>query len=148
MLKKLVVPVVVAGALAAGVVSVGAADAGTPAPLAAAHSGVTAKAGDPHLRAWLRAHRREIRRHGLVISAKAIGVTPTTLVAELRSGMSIAEVAAQHDVATQTVISALTGAATAKVDAAVSDHKLTTAQAQAIEAALPRYLAKAVSRVF
>ena len=147
-MKKLFVPLAVAGALAVGGVSVGAAYAGTPAPVATAHSGDAAQGGGQHLRTWLRAHRRQIRRHGLTVSAKAIGVTPKALVAELRSGKSIADVAAQHNVGLQTVIGALTTAATAKVDAAVTDHKLSAAQAQAIESALPRYLAKAVNRVF
>lgn len=148
MLKKLLVPLAITGVLAAGGVSVGAAYAGTPAPVSAAHSGVTASGGRQHLRTWLRAHRREIRRHGVMVSAKAIGVTPQALVAELRSGHSIADVAAQHNVGLQTVIGALTTAVTAKVNAAVSDHKLTAAQAQAIESALPRYLTKAVNRIF
>ena len=48
---------------------------------------------------------------------------------------------------TQTVVTALANAADAKINTAVTDHKLSQAQAQKIEAVLPKYLTKAVDRV-
>jgi len=149
MMKKVIAPVVIAGALLGGVAIAGAASASTspPASTAAATPSTTNQAGKPHLRAWLRAHRREIRRDGVAISAKTIGVTPQALVAELRTGKSVAEVAGEHNVGVQTVVNALENAADAKINAAVTDHKLTQAQAQKIEAVLPTYLTKAVDRV-
>ncbi len=54
--------------------------------------------GKHPLRAWLRAHRRAVARHTVQISAQAIGVPPKTLVAALRAGQSIAQVASSHNV--------------------------------------------------
>ena len=148
MMKKVIAPVVIAGALLGGVAIAGAASASTSTPAATATATTsTNQAGKPHLRAWLRAHRREIRRDGVAISAKTIGVTPQALVAELRTGKSVAEVAGEHNVSAQTVVNALENAADAKINTAVTDHKLTQAQAQKIEAVLPKYLTKAVDRV-
>jgi len=146
MMKKVIVPVVIAGALLGGAAVAGAATSTSPAPPAVAASSPN-HAAHPHLRAWLRAHRHEIRRDGVAISAKTIGVTPQALVAELRSGKSIAEVAGEHNVSAQTVVDALANAADARINAAVTDHKLTQAQAQKIEAVLPKYLTRAVDRV-
>src|ERR1700722_9445678 len=152
MMKKVIAPVVIAGALLGGLAVAGAASASTsaststPASTVAATSSTTNQAGKPHLRAWLRAHRREIRRDGVAISAKTIGVTPQALVAELRTGKSVAEVAGEHNVSAQTVVNALENAADARINTAVTDHKLSQAQAQKIEAVLPKYLTKAVDR--
>jgi hypothetical protein len=145
-LKKLIAPLVIGGALLGGVASAGSAYAGTPTP--AATAAPSTHTGRQQLRAWLRAHRRQIRRDAVTISAKAIGVTSTQLVTELRSGTSIAAVAGQHNVSAQSVINALVSAADAKVNRALTDHKLTSAAAAAIEAALPTYVTKAVSHTF
>ena len=113
MVKKIVIPVLVAGALFGGALSAGTASATTPTTTATtatpATSATAAPAADGHLaaRAWLRAHRRRLRREGAAISAKAIGVTTKALVTELRTGKSVAEVAAEHGVSAQTVVNAL-----------------------------------------
>jgi transposase-like protein len=145
-LKKLIAPLVIGGVLLGGVASAGVAAAATPA--ATASAAAPTHAGKHALRAWLRAHRRELRRDGIAISAKTIGVTPKALVAELRSGQSIAAVAGAHGVSAQTVVNALSSAADTKIGQAVTDHKLTSAQAATIEAALPGYLTKAVNHTF
>jgi hypothetical protein len=141
MLKKTIASLVVGGALLGGVASVGTAYAA--APTTATASSTTA--AHP-LRTWLKAHRKEIRKAGIDISAKTIGVTPKALVTELRSGKSVAQVASEHNVSTQTVVNALVGAADGKVDQAVTNGKLTSAQAAKITAALPGYITKAVDR--
>jgi len=144
MLKKIVAPVVIAGALlGAGLAASTSAYAAAP-PTAAS---VTVHASKQSLRAWLRAHRVELRREGAAISAKTIGVTPQVLLSELRSGKSIAQVAGEHNVSAQTVVNALDSAADTKIAQAVTDHTLTQTQAQKIEAALPKYLTAAVNRV-
>ena len=66
---------------------------------------------------------------------------------ELKSGKSVAQVAGEHGVSTQTVVNALVGAADAKVDQAVTNQKLTSAEAAKIKAALPTYITKAVNRI-
>jgi DNA-binding CsgD family transcriptional regulator len=145
--KKFVAPVVIAGLLSGGVAATaGTASATTPAPSTAA--GVPATGGHHGVKAWLRAHRRQLRKAGLVISAQAIGVTPQALRVELQSGKSVAEVAGEHGVSVQTVVNALTSAADARVAQAVAAHKLSATQAAAIKAALPQRLTKAVNHVY
>lgn len=146
MLKKLIAPVVIAGALLGGVATAGTAYASAPAP-ATVTASATAKVAHP-LRAWVRKHRRQIRRAGLAVSAKAIGVTPQALATELKSGKSIAQVADEHNVSSQSVVDALVDAADARVTQAVSNHKLTSAQASKIDAALPGYITKVVNHTF
>jgi hypothetical protein len=147
MLKKIVAPVIVAGVLLGGAVSMGTASAATPTTSANTATATT-PAGHPKVRAWLRAHRRRLRREGAAISAKTIGVTTQDLVTELRSGKSVAEVAGEHGVSVQTVVNALVSAADARVDQAVANHKLTSAQGTTIKAKLPTWATKAVNHVF
>ena len=143
-LKKVIAPVVIAGALlGGGIATTGAAYASTPAATPS-----TATTGAHAVKAWVKAHRREIRKAGVAVSAKAIGVTPADLVTELRSGKSIAQVASEHNVSSQTVESALVKGADSKVAKAVSTNKLSSTLADKIEAALPGYVAKAVNHVF
>jgi hypothetical protein len=87
-------------------------------------------------------------REGAVISAKTIGVTTKDLVTELRSGKSVADVAGEHGVSVQTVVNALVTAADGRVDKAVAADKLTSAQATAVKAKLPTWVAKVVNHVF
>ncbi len=143
MLKKTVAPLVIAAALLGGLAVSTSAYAAAPPTAASA----TVHAGKQPLRAWLRAHRVEIRREGAIISAKTIGVTPQVLFSELHSGKSIAEVAGEHNVSAQTVVNALDSAVDAKITQAVTDHTLTQTRAQKIEAVLPKYLTDAVNRV-
>jgi hypothetical protein len=146
MLKKIIAPLVVAGVLAGGVATAGAAYASTPTTATTASATGHAQGQKAH--AWLRSHRRQLRRAGLAISAKTIGVTPKALAAELHAGKSIADVAGEHNVSTQTVTMALTNAADAKINQAVTNHKLTPAQASKIEARVPALVAKAVAHTF
>jgi hypothetical protein len=145
LLKKYVAPIVIGAALLGSVATAGVASASTPtaAVTATAPTGSHAAA-----KAWLKAHRRQLRKAGLAISAKAIGVTSKELATELRSGKSIAQVAGEHNVSAQTVVTDLTTAADAKINQAVTDHKLTATQAAKINAALPGLLTKAVNHVF
>ncbi len=157
MLKKLIAPVVLSGALlgslAVGGVAFAAAPATPATPAAApAATAVTSAthhtdAGKGKLRAWLRAHRKVIRAKVVAISAATIGVTPPALVAELKTGKSIAQVATEHNVDPTTVVTALSKAADTVVAQAVTDHKLTQAQADRIDALLPARITKIVDRV-
>lgn len=149
MFKKLIAPVAIAGVLLGGAAA-GTASAATPAAATPATATATAPAGvgHPALKAWLKAHRRQLRKAGLAVSAKAIGVTPQALRAELKSGKSVATVAGEHGVSTQTVVNALTSAADTWIDQAVPAKKLTPSEAAAIKAALPARLTKAVNHVF
>ncbi len=152
MLKKVLAPVVLVGALLGGALAAGTASAATPGTaspsITAAPAATPATAGKQGAHGWLRNHRRQLRRAGAAISAKTIGVTTKALVTELRSGKSVAQVAGEHGVSTQTVVDALVSAADARVDKAVSNQKLTSAQAATIKAKLPALVAKAVNHVF
>ncbi len=152
MLKKVLAPVVLVAVLAGGALTAGTASAATPTAASpsttAAPAAVPASSGHHGARGWLRTHRRQLRRAGAVTSAKAIGVTTKVLVTELRSGKSVAQVAGEHGVSTQTVVDALVSGADARVDQAVADQKLTSAQATTIKAKLPTLVAKAVNHVF
>jgi hypothetical protein len=96
----------------------------------------------------LRAHRKGIREEVVAISSKTIGVTPQDLVSELKSGKSIADVAAEHSVSAQTVVNALVAAGDAKISQAVTDHKISSTEASKIEAALPGLATKVVNHTF
>jgi uncharacterized protein (DUF433 family) len=91
---------------------------------------------------------RRILRRGVQLAAKTIGVTPRELKTELRAGKSIADVASEHNVNPQTVVTALVDAATKKIDAAEAAGKLTAAQGTKIEANLPNRIDKLVHRHF
>lgn len=148
MLRKTLASLAVGGIMVGGtvgLVGVGAASAATPAPTATTATSKTA--GHP-FRAWLKAHRKEIRQAFVTTSAKAIGVTPQQLVSELRSGKSVAQVAGEHNVSVQTVVGALVQAADAKINQAVADHQLTSAQGSKLESLVPGWATKAVNHTF
>lgn len=144
MLKKIVVPVVIGGALLGGVATAGTASAATPTTPAAAQ----AHAAKGEVRAWMRANRKELRKAGLDVSAQAIGITPQALRADLKAGNSVAGVATQHNVSPQSVIDAVVSAADSQINQAVTDHKLTSTQASKIEARLPARVTKVVNHTF
>ncbi|HVC67181.1 MAG TPA: hypothetical protein VND44_06260 [Acidimicrobiales bacterium] len=148
MLKKLIAPVAVSGALLGSLVVGGAAYAAAPTTAAPAAAHAAAHHTDGKARTWWKAHRRSIRAKTLAVSAATIGITPKALATELRTGKSIAQVAAEHNVSAASVIGALTSAADAKVATAVKAGKLTQAQAGKVTAALPARITKAVNHVF
>ncbi len=143
MFKKFVAPVVIAGVLLGGATAATAGVASAAAPTTA-----SAPAGHHALKTWLHAHRHKIRRAALAVSAKAIGISPQALRTELKSGKSVAQVAGEHGVGAQAVIGALVDAADARIDQAVTNHKLSSDQATMIKGALPTRVAKAVNHVF
>jgi ribosomal protein S20 len=66
---------------------------------------------------------------GLTAAATALGVTEDELRTELRSGSSLADVAAAKGVDVQAVIDAIVAEATAAIDQAVTDGRLTADEA-------------------
>lgn len=121
-----------------------AASAGT----GSGSSGTSGQSSALRGRGWLRNHRAQVRRAVVSISASTIHITPSALVTALRSGESIAEVAGDHGVAAQTVVNALVSAGDARVNQAVTNHKLTSAQAARIESKLPTVATRIVDHVF
>ncbi len=142
MLRKIIAPVVVGGVLLGGVAASGTAYAATPA------TPTTAQAHAGKAKAWVRSHRKELRKAGLDVSAKTIGISPQALRADLKAGNSVAGVATQHNVSPQTVINAIVSAADGQINQAVTDQKLTSTQANKIEALIPGRVTKAVNHTF
>ncbi|HEY5109386.1 MAG TPA: hypothetical protein VII96_07230 [Acidimicrobiales bacterium] len=144
MFKKLVAPVLVAGALLGSLAVGGIAQAATPTSTSAPATHTGAHPGHK----WLKEHRKDLRKSAIAVSASTIGVTPQALVTELKSGKSIAQVAAEHNISASTVESALVTAADGKVAQGVSARQITQAQADKITAALPARITKLVNHVF
>jgi hypothetical protein len=147
MLKKLIAPAIAGGILVGSLAMGGAAYAATPAPTTAPAAHAAVKPAKP-VHHWLRAHRKALRKAGIAISASTIGITPKALVAELKSGKSIAQVATEHNVTSDTVVGSVTKAADAKVAQLVTAHKLTQAQGGKIDAVLSARITKLVNHVF
>jgi hypothetical protein len=149
MLNKRIAPVVLSAALLGSLAVGGVAVAAAPAPAAHAAAGTAGTHTGTHAaRTWLKAHRKALRKAAITISATTIGITPQALVAELKSGKSIAQVAGEHGSSGQAVVTALTTAADAQVADAVTAGTLTSAQGAKIDARLPVRIAKLVNHVF
>ena len=145
MLKKCIAPVVLSGALFACLAIGGTAYAGTPTATTAVSA--PARTHQHALRTWLKVNGKGLRKAAVTVSATTIGITPQALVAELKTGMSIAQVAVEHHSTAQAVIDALTVAADARVAQAVTAGTLTQPQGAKIDAVLSTRLVKMVNRV-
>ncbi len=73
--------------------------------------------------------RKAARREIIQSAAEAIGIEPKELVAELKDGKSIADVAAEHSVPLDDVKAQITEDATARLAELVADGKLTQERA-------------------
>lgn len=73
------------------------------------------------------------RKEGLSIAATTIGITVQELRTELKSGKTIAQVAAAHNVTATKVIDAMVAAAEARIDQAVTAGRLTADAAAALK---------------
>jgi hypothetical protein len=112
----------------------------TQAQADAVSEAIAVKAGEVRER---RADRRAERAEQL---ATFIGVTTDELKAELRSGKSLADVAEAHGHTSDELVAAIVAAITTRLDAAVTDGKLTQAQADAVKAAAPARVERLVER--
>ena len=109
-----------------------------------AQSALTQTATPSGIRGWLHQHRKEIRKEAVETAAKTIGIPADELRADLKAGQSVAEVATAKGVDPQTVVTAWVNGADAKIDQAVTDGKLTQAQADKAKAKVPTIAAKLV----
>ncbi len=91
------------------------------------------------------ARLRGLLGEAVKVAADKIGITPADLRAELKDGKSIADVATEHNVSVDDVKQALTDAATARINQAVSNNRLTQDQANKIEQRLPTVIDKLVN---
>ena len=145
MLKKILAPVVIGGTVLTGLVAGGSAYAAAPATSSPA---VSAPSHNGPVHQWLKAHHKAARKEAVTLAAGTIGITPQVLVADLKSGQSIAQVAVANGKTAQDVIDALTNAAEARVGQAVTAGQLTKDQGTAIDAKIPARVAKLVNHVF
>jgi uncharacterized protein (DUF433 family) len=96
-----------------------------------------------------RRERRRERRQALVeVAAKAIGIPTDELVADLKSGKSIADIAHSKDVDVQKVVDAIVSSAKEKIDAAVESGKLPADKAEQIKSRLADRIGELVNRTF
>jgi hypothetical protein len=81
----------------------------------------------------------------LDVAANALGLTSVQLRADLKSGQSLAQIAAAAGKSIDTVATAITTAATSTLNAAVASGSLTAGQAQAVLIGVPQQVATLVS---
>ncbi|MDP3714723.1 MAG: hypothetical protein Q8R60_19835 [Mycobacteriales bacterium] len=84
---------------------------------------------------------------GLDAAATAIGITEAELKAQLAAGKALAQVAEANDVSKADLIAALVKAAEAKLAQAVTDGKITQAQADERKATLTARITESVDKV-
>ena len=82
---------------------------------------------------------------GVKVAADKIGISVGDLRTELKDGKSIADVATEHNVSVDSVEQALIDAATARINQAVSNNRITQDQANKIEQRLPTVIDKLVN---
>jgi len=66
------------------------------------------------------------------VVAKSLGIEPADLLTELQAGKTIAQLAKEHNVSTETIVNDIVAARKEVLDQAVADGNLTQAQADAI----------------
>jgi hypothetical protein len=136
--KKLIASATIGAGLLAGSLGVatmvpGVASAATPTT-SSASVGTTAH---PLL------HR--LRHRELKVAADTIGVAPATLGSDLKAGQSIADVATANGVSVDSVVNAVVSDASARIAQAVTNGRLTQAQADALTAKLPAFATRLVN---
>ena len=131
---------ILAGTVAAVTLGVGGVALVAPAVGASTPTPTTTTAGTTNT---ARHHGHRHLRHRVLkaaveSSAKTIGITPKDLVAQLKAGKSVAEVATAHGVDPHTVVTNLVTGGNARIDAAVKSGKLDAAKAAKAKARLPK----------
>ncbi len=105
----------------------------------------TARPGQDHGGGQHHKRRHQLLQAIVKTSADTIGIDSKTLVTELRSGSSIAQVARNHGVEPQKVVDALVAKGNERIDKAVADGKLDADRAAQLKAKLPGMAEKAVN---
>ena len=148
MKSKIIASSVAGLALLGGTVAFAVTDAGATTPTTSTPAAAAKPATAPKGAGWLRNHRKEIRRAGLRDSAKIIGITPKELRTDLKNGQTVAQVANAKGISTATLVGDLTHDVDAKIQQAVTNGKITQAEATKVEAKVPAAVTKAVNHQF
>ncbi|MCU1452682.1 MAG: hypothetical protein JWN46_828 [Acidimicrobiales bacterium] len=139
--KKLIASATLATTLGVGAFATTGVVAGaaspTPTTAAAAQAPAKAKPG--------KQLRRQFRREAITSAAHTIGIPRRDLVAQLKAGRSVAEVATAHGVAPQKVVDAWVSAGDKAIDKAVAAGHLTPQRAAKLKARLPKLAARLVN---
>ena len=133
-MKKILATLVTAVVVGAGGLAV--AGAASPSP-STSNPAATTAAKHPGVRAGL-------RKLGFETAAKTIGLEPLDLLAAMKGGHSIADVAQSHNVTEQTVVAAVVKALDARIQQAVDNHTITSDQGAKIDAAIAKRVPKVV----
>lgn len=107
-------------------------------------SGIAAETDEPEKTTKARKPGLAARGAGLTVAAEAIGVSKEDLRTALKSGRSIADVAEEKGVPTQTVIDAMVAKAGTRLETAVTNGRLTQERADAIAGNLPETIKRFV----
>jgi transposase-like protein len=137
-MKKILATLVTAVVIGAGGVAVASAaspSSSTSKPSTSASPDAASK--HPGVRAGL-------RKLGFETAAKTIGLSSKDLVAAMKGGHSIADVAQSHNVSESTVVDAVVKALDARIQQAVDNHTITSDQAAKIDAAIAKRVPKTV----
>ena len=89
--------------------------------------------------------RQKLLQAAIKVSADTIGIPPGELKTELQAGKSIAEVAAEHNVSVDDVKQALIDAATARINEAVANGRITQERADNLIERLPALVERVVN---
>jgi hypothetical protein len=140
-LKKLVAGVTLAGALTVGTAGVAAAADGstgtTPDPSAQAGK----HPGHPAL-------RLKVRKAAVQVITDTLGVSRQDLRTAMKSGQTLTDYATSLGKDPQSVVDALTNAATTKLDQLVADGTITQERADTVKGKLPARIDKLMNRQF
>jgi uncharacterized protein (DUF433 family) len=129
-IKQTIVTVIVAAVVgSAGIAAAGAVTAGSTTSTATPTS-------TPQATEHRHVHVRPLAR-AVAIAARTLGMSRKELVAELRSGKSIAQVASERRVDSKAVVDALVKAATTRIESATRAGEITAAQATTLEQKVP-----------
>ena len=151
-LRTLVATATTAAVLATGGIALAGAATSSgshsaPAATSTTTSPTANSAATPAVSRRVKARRLRIRkmlRGAGGIVTKTIGIDRKTLRQDLRSGMTVAQIATANNVDPQTVINALVTAADKKIDAAVQAGWIGSKRAAVIEHRLPARITKLV----
>jgi ribosomal protein S20 len=89
---------------------------------------------------------RNAVKDSVSVAASTIGIDAKDLVKELRTGKSVADVAAEHGVAENTVVDAIVNDLSSKLDQAAANGTITAERAATIEAKLPAKVTQLVEK--
>lgn len=89
-------------------------------------------------------HRRHLAKRVVTNIAEVLGMQPRDLLTELKTGKTVAQVANERGIETQSLIDQLVAKVNAKVDEAVANGKLSAERAAQIKQKAPERITKLV----